>query len=214
MVVFRNFINIFYIPDLCKKILFTLGVLIIYRVGSHVPVIGVNTEALTHLMQQAKSLGGLFAYLDMFSGGKLRECTLFALGIMPYISASIVMQMLSMTVPSLEMLVKEGEYGRKVINQYTRYLALLVAVIQSSGYVFLLERNALVVAPGLGFRFLFILSLTVGSFFVMWLGEQISTFGLGNGSSVIIFAGIVAHFPDNVLRTLYRVQEGIMDPVV
>ena len=162
-------------------------------------------------MDQASGLGGLFSYIDLFSGGMLRQCTLFALGIMPYITASIMMQMLSMTVPSLELLQKEGEYGRKIINQYTRYLTFAVGIAQSIGLAFILERNNLVIDPGWGFRLMFILSLTVGSMFVMWLGEQISLFGLGNGSSMIIFAGIVARFPEDALKSIYQVQQGLMN---
>lgn len=214
MVLLRNFINIFHVPELRKKLLFTLGVLIVYRLGGHIPVIGVNVEALRLAMEQTKGLGGLFAYLDLFSGGMLRQCTLFALGIMPYITASIMMQMLGMTIPSLEQLLKEGEYGRKIVNQYTRYLALVVACVQSIGFAFLLERQNLVLAPGWGFRILFVLSLVVGSMFVMWLGEQIGLFGIGNGSSMIIFAGIVSGFPNHVIRTVTQVQQGLMNWMV
>lgn len=214
MVRLKNFLNIFFVQELRKKFLFTLAVLIIYRLGFKIPVIGIDVNALQDLMEQAKGIGGLFQYLDLLSGGALQQCTLFALGIMPYITASIMMQMLGMTVPYLEQLLKEGEYGRKIINQYTRYLALIVSIVQSVGFAFLLESRNLVLQPGWSFRLMFIMSLTVGSLFVMWLGEQISLFGLGNGSSMIIFAGIVARFPDNVFRTLYQVQEGLLDPVV
>ncbi len=202
----------FSIAELRKKILFTLGILIIYRLGSHIPVIGIDITALHNLMSQAKGLGGLFSYLDLFSGGMLRQCTLFALGIMPYITASIMMQILGMSIPFLEQLLKEGEYGRKIVNQYTRYLALIVSVFQSAGLALILERYNVVLQPGFGFLFIFILSLTVGSMFVMWLGEQITLFGIGNGSSMIIFAGIVARFPDDILKTIYEVQEGLMRP--
>lgn len=211
MVLLSNFINIFFVPELRKKVLFTLGVLIIYRLGAHIPVIGIDVTALKAMMDQASGLGGLFSYIDLFSGGMLRECTLFALGIMPYITASIMMQMLSMTVPSLELLQKEGEYGRKIINQYTRYLTFAVSIAQSIGLAFILERNHLVLDPGWGFRLMLILSLTVGSMFVMWLGEQISLFGLGNGSSMIIFAGIVARLPEDALKSIYQVQQGLMN---
>lgn len=207
MVLLRNFVNIFFIPELRKKLLFTLVVLIVFRLGNHIPVVGVDVDALRQMMEKWRTLGGLFSYLDMFSGGKLSNATLFALGVMPYITASIVMQMLGLSVPYLEQLLKEGEYGRRLVNQYTRYLAFGVAIVQSSTYAMLLERNNLVVEPGWGFRLLFIFSLTVGSMFVMWLGEQISLFGIGNGSSVIIFAGIVARFPDYVLQTIHYVRE-------
>ncbi len=184
MVFLKNFINIFNIPELRKKVLFTLGVLIVYRLGGHIPVVGIDVDALAQLMSQQTGLGGLFAYLDLFSGGMLRSCTLFALGISPYITASIMMQMLGMTIPTLEQLLKEGEYGRKLINQYTRYLALLVAFIQGSGFIFFLEKKGLVLTPGWGFRFIFILSVVVGAMFVMWLGEQISLFGIGTDKAI------------------------------
>lgn len=214
MVLLQNFINIFSVPELRKKLLFTLGILVVYRFGVHIPVIGVDINALHQLFERAKGLGSFFGYLDMFSGGSLKECTLFALGISPYITSSIVMQMLGMTIPSLEQLLKEGEYGRKIVNQYTRYLTFAVSIFHSFTYALILERNGLVMEAGWSFRLLFILSLTVGSMFVMWLGEQISLFGVGNGSSMIIFAGIVAHYPDDLMKTLYQVQEGIMDPLV
>jgi len=214
VILLKNFINIFFVPELRRKLLFTLGILIIHRFGSHIPVIGVDIDKLQQLMDQRVGLSGLFAYLDLFSGGSLRQCTLFALGIMPYITASIMMQMLSLSVPWLEQLVKEGEYGRKIINQYTRYLAVFVALGQSTGLALLIERYGLVLDPSWGSRLLFILSLTVGALFVMWLAEQISLFGLGNGSSMIIFAGIVARFPDDILKTIAAIQEGYIDPVL
>lgn len=201
----------FNIPELRKKIFFTLGILIVYRLGGHVPVVGVDVDALAQLMSQQTGLGGLFSYLDLFSGGMLRSCTLFALGISPYITASIVMQFLGMSIPALEQLVKEGEYGRKVMNQYTRYLALVTAIVQSSGFVLLLEKKDLVLNPGWSFRFVFVLSIVVGSMFVMWMGEQISLFGIGNGSSMIIFAGIVANFPEYIIRVITLIQQGLMD---
>jgi len=214
VVLFKNFKNIFLIGDLRKKLLFIFGILIIYRLGAHIPVVGINVTALKAVMDKMSGIGGLFSYLDLFSGGNLRQCTIFALGIMPYITASIVMQMLSMAVPSLEQLSKEGEYGRKIINQYVRYLALGVAVFQGSAFAFAFERNGLVISPGWAFRILFILSVTVGAFFVMWLGEQISLFGLGNGSSIIIFAGIVARYPLDIVTVIEQVRQGIMDPLV
>ena len=211
MVLLKNFINIFYISELRKKVFFTLGILIIYRLGAHIPVIGLDISALKQMMEQATTLGGIFKYLDLFSGGMLSQGTLFALGIMPYITASIMMQILTLSIPSLELLQKEGEYGRKIINQYTRYLTLGVAIAQSIGFSFILERNNLVLTPGWGFRLMLVLSLTVGSLFVMWLGEQISLFGLGNGSSMIIFAGIVARLPEDAIKTIYQVQQGLMN---
>ena len=174
-----------------------------YRIGVFVPVIGINVPLLAQYMEKAGAAGGLLSYLDVFSGGALQQCTLFALGIGPYITASIMMQMLSMTVPYLEQIMKEGEYGRKVINQYTRYLALLLSIGYSFGYATYLEHANLVISPGIAFKALFVMSLAVGAMFVMWLGEQISLFGLGNGSSMIIFAGIVARFPEYVIRTIH-----------
>jgi len=214
VVLLKNFVNIFFIPELRRKLLFTLGVLVIHRFGNHIPVIGLDIAKLATLMTEKTGLSGLFSYLDMFSGGNLSRCTLFALGIMPYITASIMMQMLSLSIPTLEQLVKEGEYGRKIINQYTRYLAIGVSVMQSFGLAMLVESHGLVINSGWGFRLMFILSLTTGSIFVMWLGEQISLFGIGNGSSMIIFSGIVSRFPDDILKTLGAVQEGFIDPVV
>ena len=131
MILLKNFINIFHVADLRKKLFFTLAVLIVYRIGNHIPVIGIDIAQLQQFMTQKSGLGGLFSYLDMFSGGSLRQCTLFALGIMPYITSSIMMQILSMSVPTLEQLMKEGDYGRKIINQYTRYLALAISLVRS-----------------------------------------------------------------------------------
>jgi preprotein translocase subunit SecY len=214
VILLKNFVNVFYIPELRKKLLFTLFVLIVDRLGTHIPVIGIDVTALQRFMEQATGLGGLLNYLDLFSGGALKTCTLFALGIMPYITASIMMQMLSMSIPYFEQLMKEGEYGRKQINQYTRYLTLAVSVTQALGFSWLLERQGLVLEPGLGFKLMFVLSLSVGAMVVMWLGEQISLYGIGNGSSMIIFAGIVARFPDDILKTLHFVSIGRMDPIV
>jgi preprotein translocase subunit SecY len=214
VVLLKNFINIFNIAELRKKILFTLGVLIVYRLGGHIPVVGINLDALNQFMTHSTGLGGLLQYLDLFSGGALSQCTIFALGIGPYVSASIMMQMLGMTIPQFEQLLKEGEYGRKIINQYTRYLTFFVAIFQSSVYATALEMNNMVLTPGWGFRLSFILSLVVGTIFVMWLGEQIGIYGIGNGSSMIIFAGIVCHFPEYVIKIVSLVQEGLMDGLV
>lgn len=207
--------NIFKIPELVKKILFTLGVIIVYRIGTAIPVVGINVPLLYEYMNRAGSAtAGLFGYLDIFSAGALSQCTLFALGIGPYITASIMMQMLSMTVPYLEMLSKEGDYGRRVINQYTRYLALGLSIVYSSMYATYLENAELVINPGLGFKLTFIMSLTIGAMFVMWLGEQIQLMGLGGGSSMIIFAGIVARFPSHVAKTISAVQLGSLPGIV
>jgi preprotein translocase subunit SecY len=214
VVLLRNFLNMFTISELRKKIFFTLGILVIYRLGNHIPVIGVDIDKLWQMMNQSTGLSGVFSYLDLFSGGNLRQCTLFALGISPYITASIMMQFLSLSIPTLEQLSKEGEYGRKILNQYQRYLAVFVAVVQSSAFVFVLERYGLVIDPWIGSRLLFVISLSVGTMFVMWLGEQISLFGIGNGTSMIIFAGIVARFPDDIIKVLGAIQEGYLDIMV
>lgn len=208
MILLRNFKNIFLIPELTKKLLFTLGVIIVYRIGSYIPVIGVNIDMLTQFMKRPESAGSILQYLDVVSAGSLSKCTLFALGIGPYISSSIIMQLMSMTVPYFEQMVKEGDYGYKVLNQYTRYLTFALSVAYSLTYATYLEYAHLVLTPGFAFKALFVLSLTVGSMFVMWLGEQISLMGVGNGSSMLIFAGIVARFPNDVISTIYAVQSG------
>jgi preprotein translocase subunit SecY len=214
VVLLRNFINIFHIPELRKKVLFTLGMLVIYRLGNHIPLIGIDVEKLQLMMSQGSGLSGFFSYLDLFSGGSLRQCTLFALGISPYIMSSIMMQFLSLSIPFLEQLAKEGEYGRKMINQYTRYLTVFVSLVQSTGLIVMLERFGLVLDSSFISWILFIFSLTLGTMFVMWLGEQISLFGLGNGTSMIIFGGIVARFPDDIVKTILAIQEGYLDPVI
>lgn len=210
MTFLRTLKNIFSIADLRRKLFFTLGVLVVYRIGFHIPVVGVDTVGLAEIIKQATNLGKLLGYLDVFSGGALAQCTVFALGISPYITASIMMQILGFTIPYFEQLAKEGDYGRKIINQYTRYLALGLSVVYSFMYAIALETKGLVLMPGWGFRFLFVLSLAVGCMIVMWLGEQISLFGIGNGSSMIIFAGIVARFPGYVLRTIEFARSGIL----
>lgn len=207
---FRTVRNLLSIAELRRKVLFTLGVLIVYRIGCHIPVVGVDTAGLASLMEGATNLSRLLGYLDVFSGGALAQCTVFALGIGPYITASIMMQVLGFSVPHLEQLMKEGEYGRKLINQYTRYLALALSIFYSSMYVIPLEMKGLVLFPGWGFRIVFVLSLTVGCMVVMWLGEQISLFGMSSGSSMIIFASIVARFPGYVIKTIQYARDGIL----
>ena len=208
MVLLKSFRNIFRISELRQKIAFTLGVLIIDRLGTYIPVIGINVDKLAEIIEHQSGLGGLLQYFDLFSGGALGRCTVFALGISPYIISSIMMQVLGMTMPSLEQLLKEGEYGRKIVNQYTRYLTFVLAVAYSFGYSLFLESYGLVLTPGWSFRIMFILTLTAGAMLVMWLGDQISFYGIGNGSSVIIFAGIVSRYPDMIMRLVYQVQEG------
>ena len=211
MVLLKSFRNIFLISELRKKIGFTLGVIIINRLGTYIPVIGVDILRLSEFMQQKTGVGGLLSYFDMFSGGALNRCTVFAFGIGPYITASIMMQILGMTLPSLEQLLKEGEFGRKILNQYTRYLALGLSVAYSFSLAMLLEQQGLILVPGWSFRMLFVMTLTAGSMMVMWLGDQISLYGIGNGSSVIIFAGIVSGFPTMILKLVHLVQEGSLN---
>lgn len=208
MVLLKSFRNIFAISELRKKILFVLGVLIINRLGTYIPVIGVNVPMLSDLMQQKSGIGGFLGFFDIFSGGALSRCTVFALGIQPYITASIFMQILGMTIPSFEQLTKEGEYGRKIINQYTRYLALALSVAYSFSYAMLLESKGIVLVPGWGFRITFILTLTAGAMLVMWMGDQISLHGIGNGSSVLIFAGIISSYPAHALKLMAMVEQG------
>lgn len=208
MVLLKNFKNIFRIPELTRKLVFTLGVLIIYRIGCFIPVVGINVPLLGEYMSRVDTAGGLLAYLDVVTGGNLSACTLFALGIGPYISSSIIMQLLSLTVPYFEQLVKEGDYGYKMLNQYTRYLTFGLSIMYSVTYATYLESAGLVISPGFAFKMIFVLSLTLGSMFVMWLGEQISLMGVGNGSSMIIFAGIAVRFPEHVIRTIDAVQRG------
>jgi preprotein translocase subunit SecY len=203
-----SFKNIFSIAELRSKMLFTLGVLIVERLGTYIPVIGVNVRALGEYMTQATSQGGLLAYLDIFSGGALSRATLFSLGIGPYITASIMIQILSMTIPFLEEKMKEGEAGRKEINQYTRYLTIGLSMLYSFGFATFLTYQGLVLNPGWGFHLFFMLSLTTGSVVVMWLAEQISLYGLGNGSSTIIFSNIVSNFPGYVIMTVEYIRAG------
>ncbi len=210
--------NIFAVSDLRKRVLFTLGLLAVYRIGSKIPTPGINPEALAQLMQSASS--GVFGLYDMFSGQNLSQMTIFALGIMPYISASIILQLLTVVWPYLERLSKEGELGRRKITQYTRYGTILLAVVQAMGIAVFLERNTemagglpLVYDPGWGFRLMTVLTLTTGTTFVMWLGEQITERGIGNGMSLIIFAGIIVGLPSAVFVTLDQLRTGQMGPI-
>ena len=205
--------NVFAIPELRKRVLFTLGILGVYRIGSHIPTPGVNTEALQILVEQAGNT--MFGLYNMFSGGNLAQATIFALGIMPYISASIILQLLTVVWPYLERLSKEGELGRRKITQYTRYSTILLCVIQSVAIAIFLERQTniagglpLVYEPGWSFRLMTVLTLTTGTAFIMWLGEQITERGVGNGMSLIIFAGIVVGLPTAVLTTLDQMRSG------
>src|SRR5579864_5989720 len=207
--------NIFTVTDLRNRVLFTLGLLGVYRIGHHIPTPGVNTAALAELARQAQNT--MFGLYDMFSGGNLSRVTIFALGIMPYISASIILQLLTVVWPYLERLSKEGELGRRKITQYTRYGTILLSVIQSLGIAIFLERQTkiagglpLVYHPGLAFRLMTVLTLTTGTTFIMWLGEQITERGVGNGMSLIIYAGIVVNLPRGVIMTLDQMRTGQM----
>jgi preprotein translocase subunit SecY len=201
--------NIWDIPDLRKRVLFTLGLLAVYRLGGHIATPGINAKALIDFFEQNRS--NWFGLVDMFSGGNLAKVTIFALGIMPYISASIILQLLTVVWPFLEKLSKEGELGRRKITQYTRYGTVLLSIVQSLGIAVYLERMTvsdkfqIVEHPGMAFKFMTVLSLTTGTAFIMWLGEQITERGIGNGMSLIIFAGIVVGFPRGLVDTFQKV---------
>src|SRR5579883_697180 len=195
---FKSIANIFKVPDLRKRVLFTFFILAIYRLGAHIPTPGINTDLLRQWFQQ--NAGTLLGYLDMFSGGNFRSLTVFALGIMPYITAAIILEIMVVVWPYLERLQKEGELGRRKITQYTRYLTIVLSMFQSFTIALALQRETLygqplVYRPGAGFMLMTILTLTAGATFIMWLGEQISERGIGNGMSLIIFAGIVVGLP-------------------
>src|SRR3954466_3577910 len=210
--------NLFQVADLRNRILFTLGLLGVYRIGAHIPTPGVNEGALAIMAEQARnSMLGLY---DMFTGQNLSKVTIFALGVMPYISSSIILQLLTVVWPYLERISKEGELGRRKITQYTRYLTLALAFVQSLGIAYWLERNTnivgglpLVYEPGWAFRFTTVVTLTTGTMFIMWLGEQITERGIGNGMSLLIYAGIVVNFPRAILTTLDQMQTGAIGPI-
>src|SRR5262245_1557433 len=203
----QSFKNIWAIPELRKRVLYTLGLLAVYRIGGHIPTPGIDNAALIRLFEQQG--GSILGYVDLFAGGNFRRFTVFALGIMPYITASIILQLFTVIWPYLEKLSKEGEAGRRKITQWTRYGTVLLSFIQSFGVAKYLESVSLsagvgqiVRHPGIGFELLTVLTLTTGTAFIMWLGEQISERGIGNGISLIIYAGIVVGFPNAVLQTI------------
>jgi preprotein translocase subunit SecY len=207
--------NLWQVEELRKRIGFTLLLLAVYRIGNHIPTPGVNPAALAELANQLSNT--MFGLYDMFSGGNLSKVTIFALGIMPYISASIILQLLTVVWPYLERLSKEGELGRRKITQYTRYGTIVLSVVQSLGIAVFLEKQTniagglhLVEYAGWGFRMMTVLTLTTGSCFIMWLGEQITERGIGNGMSLIIYAGIVVNFPRAVLATVDQLRTGQM----
>jgi preprotein translocase subunit SecY len=194
---FEKLANIFRVPDLRKRVLFTLGMLAVYRLGSHIPTPGINTSQLEKAFQQQS--GGLLGFYDLFSGGNLRRLTIFALGIMPYITASIILQLLTVVWEPLARLQKEGDLGRRKITQWTRYLTLILSILQSMGIALTLQTQKFVLTPGWSFTLMTIITLTTGSIFIMWLGEQITERGVGNGMSLLIFAGIVVGLPKAVV---------------
>ncbi len=209
-----GFQSIFKIPELKRRILYTLGLLLVYRIGVYVPTPGIDAVALASFFERAQ--GTLLGLFDMFSGGALERLSVFALGIMPYISASIILQLLTVVVPHLERLSKEGQAGRKKITQYTRYGTVVLSIIQGFGISVGLESMAapggasVVIAPGWGFRLMTVMTLTAGTAFIMWLGEQITERGIGNGISLIIFAGIVAGIPSATGNTFRLMSTGEM----
>ncbi|MGA9669637.1 MAG: preprotein translocase subunit SecY, partial [Terracidiphilus sp.] len=201
----EKFLNIFRIPDLRKRVLFTLGILAVYRLGSHIPTPGVDAHQL-ELLFSAQN-GSALGLMDLFGGGNLRRMTIFALGIMPYITASIIFQLLTVVYEPLARIQKEGELGRRKITQWTRYMTVILGALQSIGIAAILTRQpGLVLNPGIGFNLMTILTLTTGTAFIMWLGEQITDRGIGNGMSLLIFAGIVAGLPRGVAELVQKIQ--------
>jgi len=198
MKLFEAFANMFRVPDLRKRVLFALGLLAVYRLGGHIPTPGINIQRWEDFF--TSQAGSIFGFFDLFAGGNIRRLTIFALGIMPYITASIILQLLTVVVPTLEKLQKEGVLGRRKITQWTRYLTIILSIIQSFGISqgLMSMQQGVVINPGFGFVMLTILSLTTGSAFIMWLGEQISERGIGNGMSLIIFTGIVVGLPNAI----------------
>jgi preprotein translocase subunit SecY len=207
----EKFANIFRIPDLRRRVLFTLGLLAVYRLGGHIPTPGVNAEKLQQFFDQNR--GTFLGFVDLFSGGQLRRLTIFALGIMPYITASIILQLLTVVYEPLAKLQKEGELGRKKITQWTRYLTFALSAVQSLGIAVSLGKGGdFVVHPGVGFILMTMLTLTTGSVFIMWLGEQITERGVGNGMSLLIFAGIVAGLPRGIAELYDKVKNAAWGP--
>ena len=208
---FEKLANIFRIPDLRKRILFTLAMLAVYRLGGHIPTPGINADKLQQFFQQNQ--GTFLGFVDLFSGGQLRRLTIFALGIMPYITASIILQLLTVVYEPLAKLQKEGELGRKKITQWTRYLTVILSAVQSLGIAVSLQKGGdFVVHPGPGFILMTMLTLTTGSAFIMWLGEQITERGVGNGMSLLIFAGIVVGLPRGVADLVDKAKNAAWGP--
>ncbi|OLC90246.1 MAG: preprotein translocase subunit SecY [Acidobacteria bacterium 13_1_40CM_4_58_4] len=203
--------NIFRVPDLRKRVLFTLAMLAVYRFGGHIPTPGINADEFQKFIEQNR--GTMLGFVDLFSGGQFRRMTIFALGIMPYITASIILQLLTVVYEPLAKLQKEGELGRKKITQWTRYLTVILSSVQSFGIAIGLEKYGnFVISPGWGFRLMTMLTLTTGSAFIMWLGEQITERGVGNGMSLLIFAGIVVGLPRAVVDLYDKVHTQAWGP--
>jgi preprotein translocase subunit SecY len=204
----ESLVKLFRIPDLKRRVIFTLLMLVVFRIGAHIPVPGIDPKALANVF----SRGGVLGFLDMFAGGALSNFSILALGIMPYINASIIIQLLTSVIPQLEELAKSGEEGRDKIAQYTRWGAILLALVQGFGITVWMENLGVVLATGWAYRFTVIITLAAGSMFLMWLGELISDFGIGNGISLIIFAGIVARLMPQFFRTFSLIRLGEVNP--
>lgn len=213
---FSAFLNIFRVPELKSRVLFVLGILLVYRIGTHIPVPGVNIEALANSFKSQNN--GILGFLNLFSGNALKQASVFALGVMPYISMSIILQLLTAVIPTLEKLSKEGEAGRRKITQYTRLGTVGLCLIQGTGTTYLFRNfgENVVYHWGLGFQIMAVLALTTGSVFIMWLGEQIDQYGIGNGMSILIFSGIVASLPGQIAATfrLLRVNQVSLAAVI
>lgn len=215
---FKSLTNIFRVQELRDRILYTVMAILVYRIGSHIPTPGIDPTALLEFLSSAQGGGGLLTIMDLFSGGALFRFSILALGIMPYISASIIMQLLGVVIPALERMQKEGESGRKKINQYVRYLALVLCIIQSAAmasWIQSINEGAMIyMKPGLGFVLIVVATATAGTMFLMWLGDQITERGLGNGISVIIFAGIVARIPAGVYDMIQKKDSEYLNSLV
>ena len=215
---FKSLTNIFRVQELRDRILYTVMAILVYRIGSHIPTPGIDPTALLEFLSSAQGGGGLLTIMDLFSGGALFRFSILALGIMPYISASIIMQLLGVVIPALERMQKEGESGRKKINQYVRYLALVLCIIQSAAmasWIQSINEGAMIyMNPGLGFVLIVVATATAGTMFLMWLGDQITERGLGNGISVIIFAGIVARIPAGIYDMIQKKDSEYLNSLV
>src|SRR6185503_19668217 len=209
---FEAVANVFRIPDLRKRLIFMLALLAVYRLGGHIPIPGIDAQKFEDFIRQ--NAGSVFGFFDMFSGGTFRRLTIFALGIMPYITSSIILQLLTVVVPALEKLQKEGEIGRRKITQWTRYLTVMLALVQAGLIAVGLQSQAgFVHTPGIGFILMTILTLTTGTAFIMWLGEQITERGIGNGMSLLIFTGIVVNLPGAINEIWNKLQTNEWSPI-